>query len=100
MNCTVDNQNAIIAKLMPEITCSLCLDIYSNPKRLPCDHIYCSECLKGMASRDTLKRGMKGHLRCPECRRDLKIPEGDVDKLPTSHQVRARGGPMLNFKVL
>ena len=29
-----------------DITCALCLGLFKEPKRLPCDHVYYKECLR------------------------------------------------------
>ena len=36
-----------VKDLQSEVTCPLCLDIFADPKRLPCDHVYCRGCLHG-----------------------------------------------------
>ena len=68
--------------LKSEVTCPLCLDIFTDPKRLPCDHVYCEECLRGLSM-----RSVTGHISCPECRRDVLIPNNDVANFPTPHQI-------------
>lgn len=68
--------------LLSEVTCPLCLDIFIDPKRLPCEHVYCRECLRGL----TL-RSFTGRISCPECRRDIPIPRNDVTNFSTPHQV-------------
>ena len=37
--------------LEKEVTCPLCLDILQEPKKLPCDHVYCKACLQRLANR-------------------------------------------------
>ena len=59
--------------LLHEITCSLCLDIYQEPKRLPCDHVYCRGCLEGLAN-----HSRNGAITCPECRRVAQVANNDV----------------------
>lgn len=68
--------------LMSEVTCPLCLDVFAEPKRLPCEHVYCKQCLHGLAL-----RSMNGSISCPECRRETEIPKNDVTTLPTAYQV-------------
>nr|XP_046240287.1 E3 ubiquitin-protein ligase TRIM21 [Scatophagus argus] len=43
-----------------ELTCPICLDLFSEPVSLPCGHIYCFPCLQ------TMGKGIDQH-RCPEC---------------------------------
>ena len=63
-----------------ELTCPLCLDIFGEPKRLPCDHIYCKEpCLQGL-----LLSSQNATITCPECRTVVQVPQNNVDRLPTA----------------
>ena len=32
------------------VSCPLCLDVFNEPKKLPCDYVYCLDpCLSGLA---------------------------------------------------
>ena len=65
-----------------EITCPLCLDLFKEPKKLPCDHVYCKECLKGLAL-----RRLNVSISCPECRTITQIPNNDVANFPTAFRM-------------
>ena len=67
--------------LEKEVTCALCLDLFKEPKKLPCDHIYCKECLRGLAP-----RSLQATISCPECRTLTQIPGNNVNKFPTAFQ--------------
>ena len=54
------------------LKCSICLDLFSDPRVLPCLHIYCLKCLQGLVSKE------KSYLSCPQCRAKHEIPKGDV----------------------
>lgn len=43
-----------------ELTCPICLQLFSEPVSLPCGHIYCLACLQ------TMGEGLDQHS-CPEC---------------------------------
>ncbi|KAK2862370.1 hypothetical protein Q5P01_001903 [Channa striata] len=43
-----------------EITCPICLQLFSEPVSLPCGHVYCFACLQAMGE------GLDQHS-CPEC---------------------------------
>ena len=60
--------------LEKEITCPLCLDIYKEPKKLPCDHIYCKDCLKSLAEVTA-----NATIFCPECR-SIALPLSTVER--------------------
>ena len=62
-----------------EITCALCLDIFQDPKKLTCDHVFCKGCLEHLA-----KRNVTTAISCPECRKLTELPNGVVKDLPTA----------------
>lgn len=55
------------------LSCSICLEQYNMPKTLPCDHIFCQECLVNHVKK-TIKRH-KSHVEvtCPICRFNMKL---------------------------
>ena len=65
-----------------EVTCPLCMELFKEPKKLPCDHVYCKECLKTMA-----ERSLDATISCPECRRKIEIPNNDVGKFSTDFRL-------------
>ena len=70
-------------RLESGITCPLCLEIYQDPKILPCGHVYCRDpCLTGLA-----RRSSNATINCPECRQVAHIPQGDVKAFPTVYKI-------------
>ena len=65
-----------------EVTCALCLDLFKQPKKLPCDHVYCRDCLRGLAL-----RSLNATISCPECRTLTQVPGNDVNNFPTAFRV-------------
>ncbi len=65
-----------------EVTCPLCLGIFKEPKKLPCDHVYCMECLRGLT-----QNRLDASLSCPECRTVTQIPESDITNFPTAFRM-------------
>ena len=49
--------------LEKEVTCPLCLDLFKDPKKLPCDHVYCKGCLRSLAL-----HSLNASISYPECR--------------------------------
>ena len=48
----------IITKIEEQVKCSICLDIYTEPKLLWCIHVFCQRCLVGLVKQvDETKRG-------------------------------------------
>ena len=68
--------------LEQEITCALCLDIFKEPKKLPCNHVFCKGCLDMLA-----RRNVTPAISCPECRRLAQLPNGVVKDLPKAFHV-------------
>ncbi|XP_078610746.1 tripartite motif-containing protein 3-like [Branchiostoma floridae x Branchiostoma japonicum] len=72
------------------LTCSICLNLYEDPKLLPCFHTYCQKCLEELANNSTgFSRGRR--FKCPECRTDVELPcpvfSGGVDKLKSNFYI-------------
>ena len=72
---------ALLKNLKEHVTCSICLDTYTDPKTIDCLHTFCFECLK----RHALMSQRQGFYRCPECQAHVGVPEGNrFDLLPSS----------------
>ena len=56
------------------LTCSICLDILSSPKTLPCTHSYCEQCLVQNV-KIIQERGQEERISCPQCRAFFKKGE-------------------------
>ena len=67
-------------KLEDQLNCLICLDIYTDPKLLECNHVFCRDCLVGLAHR--YPQG----LPCPICRRVTPIPPAGVAGLHPAFQ--------------
>ena len=70
-----------LLKLEKELTCPVCLDLYTNPKTLPCLHSFCQECLEGLPLN---KEGETYYLSCPICRKHTELPEGGAGTFPVA----------------
>jgi hypothetical protein len=68
--------------LEKEVTCPLCLDVFKEPMKLPCDHVYCKDCIKGLAL-----RSLNATISCPECRTSTQLQNNDVNNLPTDFRM-------------
>uniref|UniRef100_A0A1B8Y2J0 Uncharacterized protein n=1 Tax=Xenopus tropicalis TaxID=8364 RepID=A0A1B8Y2J0_XENTR len=56
------------ADLRDELSCSICLSIYTDPVSLPCGHNFCRGCIGGVLS---TQEG-SGAYSCPECRAEYQ----------------------------
>ena len=72
---------SLLKNLKQHLTCSICRDIYSDPKTISCLHTFCCECLSNHAKASL----GEGKFRCPECQFQIDLPEEDSFKsLPSS----------------
>ncbi|KAG8541171.1 hypothetical protein GDO81_029564 [Engystomops pustulosus] len=60
------------AELKDELTCSICLNLYTNPVTLKCGHNFCGECIERFL--DTQKGCVT--YSCPQCR--AEFPERPI----------------------
>ncbi|XP_066269033.1 tripartite motif-containing protein 3-like [Branchiostoma lanceolatum] len=58
-----------------DLTCSICLDLFTAPKTLPCGHTFCQDCLLEHAA-------VQVPSVCPLCRFAIKTPPGGIPNLP------------------
>ena len=67
--------------LREEVSCTVCSDLFTDPKHLSCLHSFCLKCLKGWY--ETCGGG--DAIRCPKCQTFSQVPaSGDLKDLPTS----------------
>eukprot|EP00058_Branchiostoma_floridae_P019041 XP_002604530.1 hypothetical protein BRAFLDRAFT_79377 [Branchiostoma floridae] len=63
-----------------ELSCSICLELFTRPKVLPCQHTFCQDCLRDLV-------GGRRNFQCPNCRRQVSLPGRGVFGLPDNHLV-------------
>ena len=73
-----DNQRQIVtdAKSGQTLSCPVCLEVFTEPKILPCCHTFCLKCLEKIQQEN-------GEVICPQCRKSHKIPAGGLVVLLT-----------------
>ena len=70
-----------LSKLDSQLTCTICLNRYTDPRTLPCAHSYCKDCINRLPVE--LDNGR--HLvRCPSCRQATQLGEKGAAALPTA----------------
>ena len=78
LTCWIDAMATAASVTTDLTTCPICLDIYDNPKSLPCLHAFCLKCLQGL-----YKYKLPGDgASCPKCRKEFQIPPDGVDGFP------------------
>ena len=75
-------QSDAVEKIKAEVTCPLCLCIFVDPKKLPCEHVYCKKCIDNL-----IAKCFRAKLDCPECRMNIEIPDNKVQNFPSAFQV-------------
>ena len=72
-----------LQKVEDKLNCSICLDIYTDPKQLQCNHVFCRKCLVRLVDRDQQRQLI---LTCPICRQRTPVPANGVAGLrPAFH---------------
>uniref|UniRef100_A0A8C5PER5 E3 ubiquitin/ISG15 ligase TRIM25-like n=1 Tax=Leptobrachium leishanense TaxID=445787 RepID=A0A8C5PER5_9ANUR len=56
------------ADLRDELTCPICMDIYTDPVTLTCGHSYCQYCITR-----TWENQEEGEYSCPECKKRYRV---------------------------
>ena len=70
----------VVKKLEEQLNCLICFGTYTVPKLLQCNHVFCRDCLVGLA-----RRNPQG-LPCPTCRQVTPIPPEGVTGLQPAFQ--------------
>ena len=79
------SSSTALKKLEEQLTCAICLDIYTNPKTLPCLHSFCQQCMEGLPL-DC--QGDNYFISCPTCHHHTRLsqPTGAAD-FPTAFHI-------------
>ena len=76
----------LLNNLHEELSCSVCMSKYTDPKQLPCLHSFCLHCLNGIQRTS----GRRDKIPCPECRQEFNVPDnGNLAALPTNFRINS-----------
>ena len=76
----------LLDNLHEEVSCSVCMTTFTEPKILPCLHTFCLHCLNGILRTS----GRHDIIPCPECRREVQVPSsGNLKDLPTNFRINS-----------
>ena len=78
------------SNLYDQLTCSVCLDRYKDPRTLPCHHSFCKVCLEHVPALEQADEQhevetvgqLESGIKCPNCRKSVPLPPGGVSELP------------------
>ena len=72
-----------LKKVEDQLECAICLQPYTDPKLLPCFHVYCKHCLERLVVHD--HDGPT--VTCPKCRRPTLIPPNGITGLQSAFHI-------------
>ena len=76
----------LLDNLHDEVSCSVCMYTFTEPKQLPCLHSFCLHCLNELQRTS----GLGAKITCPECRKQFRIPgSGNPSELPTNFRINS-----------
>ena len=76
----------LLNNLHEEVSCSVCMNTFTDPKQLPCLHSFCLHCLNGILRTS----GRRDIINCPQCRRETGVPSsGNLNDLPTNFRINS-----------
>ena len=71
---------------MEEVSCSVCMTTFTDPKQLPCLLSFCLHCLNEWLRTS----GRHNILTCPECRKESRVlSSGNLKDLPTNFRINS-----------
>ena len=76
----------LLDNLHEEVSCSVCMTTFTDPKILPCLHTFCLHCLNEILRTS----GRYDIFPCPECRKEVQVPSsGKLKDLPTNFRMNS-----------
>ena len=80
----LSTSSTALKKLEEQLTCAICLDLYTNPKTLPCLHSFCQRCVEALP----LDSQGVNYISCPTCRHCTQLPQlTGADDFPTAFHI-------------
>ena len=83
---TIMDLQTLLHNLNEEVSCSVCMSTFTDPKILPCFHTFCLHCLNELQRTS----GKHGEITCPECRGKFQVPGSGYPKdLPANFRMNS-----------
>lgn len=67
------------------LSCSICLQRFSEPRKLNCEHTFCTDCLRKHVENTGVRNSDTYSIKCPLCRTEISLPihEGNASNWVT-----------------
>lgn len=73
-SCLQMAAHSVVRSLTDEyLTCRICLQAFNRPRRISCQHSFCTDCIRQLVTKSPANRG-PDKLLCPLCRLEVLIP--------------------------
>jgi hypothetical protein len=69
------------------LTCSICQDLFRDPRNMPCGHTFCLVCLQEMEISAKQSSPAMSEIRCPICRAVYSFKSHSVQSLPKIYAI-------------
>jgi hypothetical protein len=70
--------------------CSVCHDLFQDPRNLPCGHTFCLQCLQHIVQAAVTRSGNTvDKIPCPQCRTQFSVGSQNLQDLPKNYIVAA-----------
>ena len=79
-------KEALKKKLDSQLTCAVCLERYTDPRTLPCAHIYCKDCINHLPVE--LDNGGQV-VKCPSCRQPTQLGDKGASSFPVAFYINS-----------
>ena len=76
-NAAMDRPSSAVAELHDMTECSICREVFTDPRALPCIHTFCLRCLQRVCA----DKQPGDRMRCPMCRKEFTIPDDGLSGL-------------------
>lgn len=75
-SCLQMAAHSVVRSLTDEyLTCRICLQAFDRPRRISCQHSFCTDCIRQLVTKSPASQG-PDKLLCPLCRSEVLIPAG------------------------
>ena len=74
-------------EIKKEITCSICYELFTDPRTLPCLHTFCKSCIQRSVE-SGLAEVPEGFFECPLCRAHVPLPAKGIDGISANFSTK------------